>query len=363
MLNSIQIQNFRILNQMSLPDLHRINLIAGLNSCGKTSVLEAVFLLSAAGDAQLLMNPYIMRGLSPNIGIWTRAENPWGEVFSNLDIRQTIEIVAEHDEFGQLKLEITLERPLHEEIRIEQNGKKSIPSNLEAPIQNRVPVTSISIVPALNLRYFRETNMQTESKIRPNSQGVEISQPATTPHFTAIYVSSYTGSYEEDARLLGLLKRKKLGYLLLRALKVIEPRLQSVEESSATGFPMIYVDVGLNELVPLVGMGDGISRIARLILAISSVPGGVVLVDEIENGLHHSVLPNVWKVIEEATSNFNVQLISTTHSRENIEAAHSVLDQKHFRLHRLESNDGKNRCVTYVPESIKAAMKHGMEVR
>ena len=363
MLKSIQIRNFRIINQLSLPDLHRINLIAGLNSCGKTSVLEAVFLLSAAGNAQLLMNPYIMRGLSPNIGIWTRTENPWGEVFSNLDIMKMIEIVAGHEKFGELKLEITLERLLHEEIRIEQNEKESIPSNLEASTQSRTPVINTPIMPALNLRYFRETTMQTESKIRPSSQGIEISQPVATPPFTVIYVSSYTGSYEEDARRLGLLKRKKLGDLLLRALKVIEPRLQSVEESSATGFPMIYVDVGLNELVPLVGMGDGISRIARLILAISSAPGGVVLVDEIENGFHHTILPNVWKVLDEATLTFNVQLISTTHSLESIEAAHSVLDQEYFRLHRIESSGGTNKCITYVPESIEAAMKHGMEVR
>ena len=126
---------------------------------------------------------------------------------------------------------------------------------------------------------------------------------------------------------------------------------------------MIHGDIGLDELVPLAVMGDGISRIARLILAISSVPGGVAIADEIENGLHHTVFPNVWKVVDEATSTFNVQLISTTHSWENIKAAQGVLNRGSFRLHRLESNGQKNRCVTYVPESIGAAMKHGLEVR
>ena len=126
---------------------------------------------------------------------------------------------------------------------------------------------------------------------------------------------------------------------------------------------MIYGDIGLDELVPLSVMGSGILRIAQLILAVSSAPGGIVLVDEIENGFHHEVLPNVWKAIGEATSTFNVQLIATTYSRENIEAAHSVLDQEHFRLHRLESKDGTSRCVTYDPDSIDAAMKHRMEVR
>lgn len=363
MLKSIQIQNFRILNQLSLQDLHRINLIAGLNSSGKTSLLEAVFLLSGAGNAQLLMNPYIMRGLIPNIGTSAMAENPWREVFSNLDILQAIEIVGDHQEFGELKLEIKLEKSVFEEIRIGQNGTDSISNHPQTPRQNRAPVTNTPTAPALNLRYFRDSTIQTESKIRLNAQGVEISQPIASPPFNAVYVSSHTGSYEEDAHRLGLLRRRKMGDLLLRALNVIEPKLQSVEESSATGVSMIYCDVGLDELIPLSIMGDGISRIARLILAISSAPGGVVVVDEIENGFHHTVLPNVWRVVEEATSNFNVQLISTTHSLESIEAAHEVLDHETFRLHRLESNGKTNRCVTYVPESIEAAMKHGLEVR
>lgn len=362
MLKSIQIRNFRILNRLNLSDLQRINLIAGLNGCGKTSLLEAIFLLSGAGNAQLFMNPYTMRGLIPNIESWARVEVSWKEVFSNLDISQAIEIVGNHQKFGELKLKITLERSF-EKIRIEQNGKDSISNSLETPRPIRAPLTNAPIMPALNLRYLRDSKIQTESKIRPNAQGVEISQSIANPPFYAVYVSSYTESYEEDAHRLGLLRRKKLGDILLKALNVIEPKLQSIEESSATGVSMIYCDVGLDELVPLSVMGDGISRIARLILAISSAPDGVVIVDEVENGLHHTVLPNVWKVVDEATSTFNVQLISTTHSRENIEAAQGVLKQEHFRLHRLESNGETNRCVTYVPESIGAAMEYGMEVR
>lgn len=363
MLASIQIQNFRILSHLNLSDLQRINLIAGLNSSGKTSLLEAVFLLSGAGNPELFMNPHIMRGLIPNIESWARSETPWKEVFSNLEIFQAIEIVGDHQEFGELKLEITLERSASKKIRIEQNGKDSKSNSLETTRQIRGPVTNIPVAPALNLRFLRNSKTQSESSIRPNAHGVEISQPTDTPPFIAVYVSSFTGSYEDDAHRLGLLRRKKSGDLLLRALNVIEPKLQSIEESSATGVSMIYGDVGLDELIPLSVMGDGISRIARLILAISSAPNGVVIVDEIENGLHHSVLPNVWRVIEEATLTFNVQLISTTHSLENIEAAHSVLDQEYFRLHRLECNGGINRCVTYLPETIRAAMEHEMEVR
>ena len=82
-LKSIQIQKFRILNQLSQLDLHRINLIAGLNGCGKTSLLEAIFLLSGAGNPQLIMLPDLMRGVIPSFGAWAKSEGPWRELFSN----------------------------------------------------------------------------------------------------------------------------------------------------------------------------------------------------------------------------------------------------------------------------------------
>ena len=363
MLKSIQIRNFGILNQLGPLDLHRINLVAGLNGCGKTSLLEAIFLLSGAGNSQLIMQPSLMRGIIPNFGIWAKSENPWRELFSNLDILQPIEIVGIHEEFGELKLEITLEKSLFKEIRIEQNGNDLTSNNLETTMHSKVPVINTPTVSALKFRHFRNSVMQTESKLQPSAQGVELSQPIPNPPFSATFVTSDTGINEEDARRLGVLKRKKLGNLLLTALKEIEPRLQSIEESSVTGGSMIYGDIGLDELVPLSVMGGGILRIAQLILAISSASDGVVVVDKIENSFHYEVLQKVWKVVDKATLSFNVQLISTTHSRENIEAAHSVLDQEHFRLHRLESRNGTSRCVTYDPDSINAAMKHGMEVR
>ncbi len=61
--------------------------------------------------------------------------------------------------------------------------------------------------------------------------------------------------------------------------------------------PTIYADIGLGRLLPVRLMGDGMSRIFSIALAIASAPGGIVLVDEIENGIHHSVMEKVWKAI------------------------------------------------------------------
>ena len=68
---------------------------------------------------------------------------------------------------------------------------------------------------------------------------------------------------------------------------------------------MIRVDVGLSELVPLSTMGEGMARVARLILALPAARGGLVLVDEIENGLHRSVLLKVWCSVAHAAARFD----------------------------------------------------------
>lgn len=85
--------------------------------------------------------------------------------------------------------------------------------------------------------------------------------------------------------------------------------------------------------------------------------------DEIENGLHHSILPKVWKAVDQAAENFDTQVVATTHSYECVEAAHRALEKDQLRFYRLEAKNDKNRCVTYEPEAINAAIHHNLEVR
>ena len=348
MLKRLQIRHFRGFNDLNVEQLSGINLIAGKNNAGKTSLLEALFLLAGAGNAQMALNANVLRGLESNVLL--AGEPFWKQLFFNLDMGRPIEIKGVHASRGRLTLQIASERQPATEIPLDRPG--------------RLSETNLFDERTLAFQYFRGTSKKpAKSRIRLGGQGVEMTQPATNVPFPAAILLSRLRSIHEDAVRLGMLRRQKQGHLLVKALQVVDPRLQSIEDNSSSGIPMIWGDIGLSELVPLSVMGEGMAQIARLVLAIASTPNGVVLVDEVENGFHHSVLPDIWRAVDTAAKQFRTQVFATTHSLECVAAAHESLSTDRFRLHRLETDGKMNRCVTYEPDSIDAAIRHGLEVR
>ncbi len=347
MLKRLQIRNFRGFNALKIDQLSGVNLIVGKNNSGKTSLLEAIFLLSGAGNAQMAINDNVSRSLKPG-GVST-GEPFWKQLFSDLNMGRCIEIEADHTLHGQLTLEISLKRQPTTEIPLDRT--------------NGTSVTNLFDERSLVFEYSGSSSKSVKSHIHMKRHGFEVNQPAINSPFQAIILLSRIGNIQEDAIRLGRLRRQKQGDMLLKALQVVEPKLQSIEDNSSSGIPLIWGDIGLSELVPLSVMGEGMTQIARLVLSIASVPDGVVLVDEVEIGIHHSVLPDVWRVIDEAARQFRTQIFATTHSFECVMAAHESLSKDRFRLHRLEIDDKTNRCVTYEPHVIDAAIRHNLEVR
>ena len=350
MFKNLRIRNFRAFEDLEISQLGRINLVTGKNNSGKTSLLEALFLLCGTGNSEIALRINAIRGIDAVKGSATTAAQMFLKpLFKNFDMKSSVDIKGHHTAFGPLSLNIALEQP--ETIQ------------LPFDISSRALEVEFSNESTLKFSFKKGDQKAEESRIRLTSGGIQIDQPVSNPPFYAVLLSSRTGQLQEDAQRLGKLRQQKRGELVENALRIVEPRLQSVEVNSASGVPMIWGDVGLSELVPLPMMGEGMTRIARLVLAISDAPGGVVLVDEVENGLHHSALSKVWGAIDEAARQFNTQVVASTHSFECMEAAHQSLGAEDFLVHRLEDIDGAIRCVTLGPDEIEATIKYNLEMR
>lgn len=103
-----------------------------------------------------------------------------------------------------------------------------------------------------------------------------------------------------------------------------------------------------------------------LVLALVNAKDGVLLIDEIENGFHYTVLPRLWELVMTTAERLNVQVFATTHSWDCIEAFQAVADearQEDVMLIRLESRDGIVRPVVFIKDELDIVTRDEIEVR
>ena len=350
MLERLRIRGFRGFEDLEIDGLSRINLFAGRNNVGKSSLLEAIFLLGAAGDPRMALNTHIVR-------MQGRAEAPpsvwetlWTPLFRQLDTDERITISGSHASVGDMRLTIELECPVTTEVHRTGDGN--------------VLTGERSGDRLLKFTYIDPEVGQIQSEARNAGDKVTFHRKETRVAFGGAMIQPGRGDVRDDAVDLGKLRKRKRGDLLLDALRVLEPKLSGIEDNASSGTPMIWVDIGLRELVPLSVLGAGVSHLTRIVLATASSPrrGGAGRRDR------ERIAPLgpgccLGGNREGGPEQFNVQVFATTHSFECVEAAYEALGPDGFGLHRLEIVEGVTRCVTYGPGAIEGAIRHNMEFR
>ena len=118
--------------------------------------------------------------------------------------------------------------------------------------------------------------------------------------------------------------------------------------------------------VPIKTMGDGMNRLFGLGMALACAKNGILLVDEIENGIHWSVLPEVWKFIVKVAKRLNVQVFATTHSNDCLKAfqvgTKSDLDMDGVAV-RIEKKNGEFSAEIFDEKRLAVIVKEAIEIR
>ncbi len=355
------VRNFRCFHELTVADLERVNLIAGVNNIGKTTLLEALFLHSGAYNPILTLRLNAFRGVElVKLELAKWAETPWDSLFSEFDTSKTVELVGKNSETGHRVVRLKVIHRPEALAKIGQFIRHSLDKPEDVPLSSETPQV-------LELEYQDGEEQHGSYYMILDQQGIRGDPIPPSPPFPAFFLAARVRiPLTEDAQRFGKLEIIGQQDALLKVLQVIEPRLRRLAVVVAGGVPMLHGDIKLDRLVPLPVMGEGMTRLASLVLAISNAPNGVVLVDEIENGLHHSILSKVWRAVGEVTRQFNVQIFATTHSLECITAAHQAFTESKlydFRLHRLEQTKETICTTTYDQEALAAAIETGLEVR
>jgi AAA15 family ATPase/GTPase len=113
-------------------------------------------------------------------------------------------------------------------------------------------------------------------------------------------------------------------------------------------------------------MGDGIWRILGLILALVNVKDGVLLVDEIDTGLHYSVMLDMWKIVCQVAKRLNVQVFATTHNSDCWKSLAAVANSENalengITIQRIEK--GKPASIIFDEQEMAIAAERDIEVR
>jgi hypothetical protein len=115
--------------------------------------------------------------------------------------------------------------------------------------------------------------------------------------------------------------------------------------------------------VPIGSLGDGIWRLLGIALALVRARGGVLLVDEIDTGLHYSVLESMWRLVYETARRLDVQVFATTHSRDCYESLAAIAHPTGHDVTIQRIERGKSLAVSFSEAEIVQAAKRGIEVR
>ena len=118
--------------------------------------------------------------------------------------------------------------------------------------------------------------------------------------------------------------------------------------------------------VPLRSLGEGAQRLFDVGLGLANSRDGFLLIDEAENGIHHTVQRDYWRMVFQTAHESNVQVFATTHSWDCVrgfaQAAGENEDVEGV-LVRLEKEEDGLRAVRYSERRLKIAAEQRIEVR
>ena len=118
--------------------------------------------------------------------------------------------------------------------------------------------------------------------------------------------------------------------------------------------------------MPIEYMGDGINRVFYVAFVMLCKPDSLLLIDEIENGLHYSIQSKFWEMIMKLSDQNNVQVIATTHSYECIHSAADNVDASNknlFSYLRLSRMGSEIVPKIFAAENLKLALSSELEMR
>jgi AAA ATPase domain/AAA domain, putative AbiEii toxin, Type IV TA system len=367
-ISSLTIKNFRGFMDFKVSGFENFNLITGLNSVGKSTFLEAIF-LSCCKPSESAFH-HLERGSDQtHVADCLRHHQPfpvWEHWTNDNAPGRSVEISAEPTTRGRApkprRLVLTPIQGLDD-------------PDLKDSLRARLNMVGIGGNPAA--RY-----MLMEA---PCPRGGENHQH----EYLAIEIG---GRYQviadrapDDMTALGPIELQRLEHVLssshltnavsdldrqskrlvVSALKEVDPRIEDLEVNTRDGraYISLWID---NSKRPLSECGDGLVFLFSQLIRCSQAADGLLLIDEIDTGLHWKRMGSAVQSLVRASKRFNTQVFATTHSFDFLRSAGSAVSDlaSSFRLIELiRTNDGDVGALTADWSTFLDRLEAGVDQR
>jgi len=301
------IDTYRCLSGVELKHLSNINLFVGQNNSGKTSMLEAVYLLTQLNDLSSFIELERLRGK-----FYDRFDPRWFSRLLNVDIvisgkgnenNASIEIAKDDTEAVKNRTDFLTTLKCHAKVRSDKFNSELQLYNYQYP----------------KFIYSKAAHLCPASFTSPYRNNDELIKKA---HALAVR----DGYIQEIIQFI----REELDN------QITDIQLASYDNESR----FFVTSSRYDKAIDLTKYGEGMQRVFEISLLIGLCQNGILCVDEIDSAIHTGLLKPFAQFINNLSERFNVQLYLSTHSKECIDAFSTVPDTRLMAYHLFRNNEG-----------------------
>lgn len=371
LIKDLAIKGYRGLSDLSVRGFGRVNLITGKNNSGKSTILECIRLLVTGGSIQTFKDIMDYREESASSGDGDRIAGPFSlSPLSNLfngcpDLHAPDSFFSISAEGGLPSPFMNLSARIGWFVRNLDSARQVMSFEPVAPdlfedVGESFPALDLSIAGRKRVIPLDRFVRRMPNRIEPD--------PVTVP---CVYLDPFSSrsTYQLGA-LWDAIALTDAEQEVVRALKVVSHDIEAVsmigsDDRGGRGRTAIAKSKRFASPVPLRTFGDGVNRLFGVVLSLCNARNGILLVDEIENGLHYSVQEEIWGMIFRLSKELNVQVFATSHSWDCVNGFQSaaIESPQDGVLLRITKRDGEVIPTRFSEAELAIVSRDKIEVR